>query len=127
MTLYQARMADIVDVESFAANLPEEYLKCRVWQHSHASIDERLATKAERAKVPEARWAADLICMNNCGVRWLVLADAEGYIIARKPDYSGAPDYVMVGKGRVGRAGNAVIRKTLFTNNTKAKKGRKTT
>jgi hypothetical protein len=118
MDMFSTIPADPAEVEKFAESLTPEYLMCRVWHHSPEPHDIKLADKDDKAKSDGAMWSAVLRCRNGCGVRWRVVVDGEGFVVRRRLDYSGAPDYVLKGKGRINtKEGNAVMRRTFFTNN----------
>lgn len=118
--IYERIPAAIEEVERYAGEIPEAYLYCRVWHHSPEPHDIKIAKHGSQAV-----WSAILRCSNGCGVTWTVLVDPTGEVIKRKLDYSGAPDYILVGKGFINKEGNKVLRREFFTQKAPGTKSRR--
>lgn len=114
-TIYERIPASPEEVEIYAGEIPAAYLYCRVWHHDPEPHNMVLAKGVK--KHPTAVWDAQLRCSHGCGVRWVVLVDGDGEVLMRRLDYSGAPDYVLKGKGRIDKNGNQILRKTFFVQN----------
>lgn len=113
--IYERIPASPEDVEQYAGEVPPEYLYCRVWHHDPEPHRPVLA-KGEK-KHTTAFWEVQLRCSHGCGIKWKVLVDAEGQVLQRKYDDSDAPGYVMVGKGRIDKRGNQILRREFFLQN----------
>lgn len=123
-SIYERIPATPEEVEQYAGEIPKEYLHCRVWHHSPEPHNIVLAKGV--TKHPTAVWDASLMCSHGCGVRWKVLVDGAGQVLMRRLDYSGAPDYVLKGKGRIDKNGNQILRREFFfQNGPKPRKKRK--
>lgn len=110
--IYEKIAASPEDVEQYAGEIPPEYLYCRVWHHDPAPHNVVLAK--DETKHPTAVWEARLRCSHGCGIQWKVLVDAAGEVLQRKYDDSGAPDYVLKGKGRIDKHGKQILRREFF-------------
>ena len=123
--IYERIPASPEDVETYAGEIPEQYLYCRVWHHDPVPHDIRLVTAKDRdPKHPTATWVAHLRCSHLCGVKWKVLVDSDGAVLSRRVDYSESDGYVLKGKGRIDKHGNQILRQTYFGQKKPAKKRR---
>lgn len=112
--IYESIPAAPEEVEAFAEELTKAHLRCRVWGHD--PIPQGLLQVKDVKNHPTAVHEASMRCSHRCGVRWLMLLNADFDILARRLDYSGAPGYLSE-HGRIDHKGRSILRKHYFISN----------
>lgn len=121
--IFQSIPASAEEVQAFGSQLTSAYLHCRVWGHDpDPQGNTRLCSADERDEHPGAYFWINPSCTHGCGVRWIILANAEGDLIRRALDYSDAPGYLSP-TGRIDATGRSVLRKEYLVRATGGKPG----
>lgn len=107
-----AKIAALDDVADFAAQIPDEYLQCRITRrHIPDPSSPYHVAKWDRKKKEYDEQGPCIICGLPVHIVW----SDDGDVVRSGPDYTDHPDYLMPkGTGRLDRNGYKLLRREMI-------------